>query len=166
LSTWRQALDALDADEDARPGPVMRFGAQVDVKGIDGGSPDADRAVRYLTKYLAKAVTETYTDPEGEHIDPAYEAHINRLHTELRYVPTHETKSSIWTSGVDEGCNPRSQGALTGALRTIDTDNAYAIVCRALHDLGNHVVKAQYRHTETIAALASAPAAMRWVLVR
>jgi len=87
LPTWRQALDTLDADQDARPGHVMRFGSQVDIKGIDGGSPDADRAVRYLTKYLTKAVTETYADPEGEHVDPVYEAHINRLHAELQYLP-------------------------------------------------------------------------------
>jgi hypothetical protein len=87
LTTWRQALDALDSDDDARPLHVMRFGSQVDIKGIDGGSPDADRAVRYLTKYLTKAVAETYTDPEGEHVDAAYEAHIDRLHAELRYLP-------------------------------------------------------------------------------
>jgi hypothetical protein len=83
LSTWREALDALDADQDARPVHVMRFGSQVDIKGIDGGSPDADRAVRYLTK----VVTETYADPDGEHVDQAYEAHIDRLHAELRYLP-------------------------------------------------------------------------------
>jgi hypothetical protein len=87
LSTWREALDALDADQDARPVHVMRFGSQLDIKGIDGGSPDADRAVRYLTKYLTKAVTETYADPDGEHVDKAYEAHIDRLHAELRYLP-------------------------------------------------------------------------------
>jgi hypothetical protein len=87
LSTWRQALDDLDADAGARPAHVMRFGSQVDIKGIDGGSPDADRAVRYLTKYLTKAVTETYTDPDGEHVDDAYEAHIDRLFFELRYLP-------------------------------------------------------------------------------
>jgi hypothetical protein len=87
LATWRQALDALDADEDARPAHTMRFGSQVDIKGIDGDSTDADRAVRYLTKYLTKAVTETYSDPHGEHVDAAYEAHIDRLHRELRYLP-------------------------------------------------------------------------------
>ena len=87
LPTWRQALDRLDEDQDAEPAHAMRFGTQVDIKGIDGGSPDADRAVRYLTKYLTKAVGETYTDPEGEHIDPAYEAHIDRLHHELAYLP-------------------------------------------------------------------------------
>ncbi|WP_146906240.1 replication initiator [Cellulomonas aerilata] len=87
LPSWAHALDELDADRDARPAHVMRFGTQVDIKGIDGASPDADRAVRYLTKYLTKAVTDTYTDPEGEHVDVAYEAHIDRLHAQLRYLP-------------------------------------------------------------------------------
>lgn len=87
LSTWRDALDVLDADQHSRPVHVMRFGSQVDIKGIDGGSPDADRAVRYLTKYLTKAVTETYTDPEGEQVDAAYAAHIDRMHDELRFLP-------------------------------------------------------------------------------
>jgi hypothetical protein len=87
LTTWMQALDDLDANPDARPAHVMRFGTQVDIKGIDGGSPDADRAVRYLTKYLTKAVTETYADPNGEHVDVAYEAHIDRLHAQLRHLP-------------------------------------------------------------------------------
>ena len=60
----------------------------------------------------------------------------------------------------DASRNPRSQSALAGARRTIDTDNAQPTICSALHDLGKHVVKAQYRHTETIAALASVPP--RW----
>jgi hypothetical protein len=61
----------------------MRFGAQAGIKGIDGDSPDADRAVRYLTKYLTKAVA----DPEGEHVEAAYEAYIDRMHDQLRYLP-------------------------------------------------------------------------------
>jgi hypothetical protein len=87
LSTWRQALDRLDDDQDAKPAHAMSFGSQVDIKGIDGGSADADRAVRYLTKYLTKAVAETYADPDGEHVDPMYEAHIDRLHSELQFLP-------------------------------------------------------------------------------
>jgi hypothetical protein len=106
LSTWRQALDALDADQDARPVHVMRFGSQVDIKGIDGGSPDADRAVRYLTKYLTKAVTETYADPEDEHVDFAYEAHIDRLHFELRYLPCSPECANWLRYGVE----PKSPG--------------------------------------------------------
>ena len=106
LSTWREALDALDADEDARPAHVMAFGSQVDIKGIDGGSSDADRAVRYLTKYLTKAVAETYTDPEGEHIDAAYEAHIDRMHEELRYLPC----SRACANWLRYGVQPKNPG--------------------------------------------------------
>ena len=38
----------------------MRFGRQVDMAGIIAPSDDADRAVRYLTKYLTKAVADTH----------------------------------------------------------------------------------------------------------
>ena len=55
----------LDEDPDAKPAHVMRLGQQVDIKGIVAGTPDADRAVRYLTKYLTKAVAETYADDDG-----------------------------------------------------------------------------------------------------
>ncbi|SDR72405.1 hypothetical protein SAMN04488543_0213 [Friedmanniella luteola] len=89
LPTWDQALDRLAADPDGRPAHVMRFGRQVDMAGIIAPSPDADRAVRYLTKYLTKAVADTHTDPDGEP-DPALEAHVDRLHTELRYLPCSE----------------------------------------------------------------------------
>jgi hypothetical protein len=85
LPTWEEALDALDANADAQPAVVMRFGRQVDIKGIIAPSEDANRSVRYLTKYLTKAVAETYVDPDR----PAdgYEAHIDRLHAELRFLP-------------------------------------------------------------------------------
>ena len=63
----------------------MRLGQQVDIKGIVAGTPDADRAVRYLTKYLTKAVAETYADGDGT--DAAYEDHIDRLHDEVRWLP-------------------------------------------------------------------------------
>ena len=61
----------------------MRFGSQLDIAGIIAPSADADRSIRYLTKYLTKSVTETYTDPDGAPLDPAYEAHIDRLHEQL-----------------------------------------------------------------------------------
>lgn len=84
LPTWNQALDQLGADPDARPAHVMRFGSQVDLAGILPGTPDADRTVRYLTKYLTKAIAEPYAagDP-----DPAYLAHVDRLEAELRWLP-------------------------------------------------------------------------------
>ena len=84
LPTWDQAIDALDADPDARPVHVLRFGSQLDMAGIIAPSPDADRAIRYLTKYLTKAVSDPLV---GDTNSPAREAHIDRLHDELRYLP-------------------------------------------------------------------------------
>jgi hypothetical protein len=83
LPTWDEALDALD--EDAEPAVVIRFGTQIDIKGIIAPSADADRSVRYLTKYLTKSAADTYSDPG--HVDDKYEAHIDRLHQELVFMP-------------------------------------------------------------------------------
>lgn len=63
----------------------MRFGSQVDIAGIIAPSPDADRAVGYLTKYLTKSIASTYTGNDGP--DLAREAHIDRLHAGLRWLP-------------------------------------------------------------------------------
>ena len=56
LPTWEEALDDLADDEDAEPAVVMRFGSQLDIQGIIAPSADADRSIRYLTKYLTKSV--------------------------------------------------------------------------------------------------------------
>ncbi len=85
LATWEEAIAELEADPEAKPAHVMRFGPQTDVKGLIAGLPETDRAVRYLTKYLTKALAETYAD--DEHPDAAYEAHIERLHREVRFLP-------------------------------------------------------------------------------
>ena len=87
LRTWEEALDDLDQDPAAEPAVVMRFGSQVDIAGIIAPSPDADRAIRYLTKYLTKDIAETYTSPEDGRLDVAYEAHIDRLHEQLQVLP-------------------------------------------------------------------------------
>ncbi|MEV0623112.1 replication initiator [Nonomuraea sp. NPDC050404] len=58
LPTWDEALDQLDADEDAQPLHVIRFGDQVDVKGVLGGTQDSDQCIRYLSKYLTKSLSE------------------------------------------------------------------------------------------------------------
>ena len=78
LPTWEQALDQLDDDPNAHPAHVLRFGVQLDAKGLIAPSENADRAVRYLTKYLAKNISDTYTGTDLA--DAAYEAHIDRLH--------------------------------------------------------------------------------------
>ena len=65
----------------------MRFGAQVNIQGIIAPSEDADRAIRYLTKYLTKDVAEVYGVPDGVALDLTYERHITRLWDELRFMP-------------------------------------------------------------------------------
>ena len=84
LPTWQQALDQLEADPYAQPAHVMRFGSRYDMAGIIAPSPDADRAVRYLAKYLTKAVADPLGDEDST---PAREAHIDRLHDQLRWLP-------------------------------------------------------------------------------
>jgi hypothetical protein len=104
LPTWQQALDELDADPEARPAVVMRFGAQVDIAGIIAPSADADRSIRYLAKYLTKSVAETYTSPERP--DVAYQAHIDRLHDEVRWLPC-SPECANW---LRYGIQPRNAG--------------------------------------------------------
>ncbi len=106
LTSWEETLDRLDADPEAEPAVVMRFGAQVDIQGIIAPSRDADRAIRYLTKYLTKAVAETYTDPDGELVDAGYEAHIDRLHREVRWLPC-SPECSNW---IRYGIEPKNAG--------------------------------------------------------
>ena len=97
LQTWDEALAELD-HPDASPAHVMRFGAQVDIKGVIAPSEDARRTIRYLTKYLTKAVSETHADPDNP--DPAYEAHIDRLHAEVLYLPCSETCANWLRFGI------------------------------------------------------------------
>ncbi|MDP9863922.1 MULTISPECIES: replication initiator [Streptosporangium] len=84
LPTWDEALDRLDADEDAEPLHVVRFGAQFDVQGVLAGSKDADQCIRYLSKYLTKSLG----DPIGDGGDgAARRAHAARLVEALRFEP-------------------------------------------------------------------------------
>ncbi|MEV0624724.1 replication initiator [Nonomuraea wenchangensis] len=80
LPTWVEALDELDADEDAEPLHVIRFGDQVDVKGVLAGTSDADQCIRYLSKYLTKSLGQSL---DGE----AQREHAARFVDALRYEP-------------------------------------------------------------------------------
>lgn len=104
LSTWEEALDQLDRDPDAQPAAVLRFGTQIDIKGIIAPSADADRSVRYLAKYLTKAVADTYADPDRP--EPAYQAHIDRLHEILLFLPC-SPECGNW---LRYGVQPRNAG--------------------------------------------------------
>jgi hypothetical protein len=103
LPTWQEALDRLDQDPDARPAHVMRFGKQLDLQGV---IPEhADQAVRYLAKYLSKAIGETH-DSDG---NPAYGRHLDRLHAELRFLPCSPRCANWLRYGVQpEQAKPRS----------------------------------------------------------
>ncbi|MCG5219734.1 helitron helicase-like domain-containing protein [Streptosporangium sp. KLBMP 9127] len=82
LPTWDQALDQLDADEDAEPLHVLRFGQQVDVQGVFAGTPDADQCIRYLSKYLTKSIADTLDPDNARQRD-----HAARMAEALRYEP-------------------------------------------------------------------------------
>ncbi|MEV0419997.1 replication initiator [Streptosporangium canum] len=82
LPTWHEALNRLDADEDAEPLHVVRFGPQVDVQGVLSGTPDADQCIRYLSKYLTKSLGDTL-DADN----PAQRAHAAQMTEALRYEP-------------------------------------------------------------------------------
>jgi hypothetical protein len=97
LPIWKQARDQVNGEAH-----VLWFGTQLDIARIIAPSEDADRAVRYLTKYLTKSIADANSDPEQA--DPAYVRQVDRLHAELRWLPY--TPSCA-------GCRTR-RGARTG----------------------------------------------------
>ena len=102
LPTWAEAARHLD-----EPAHVVTFGAQVDIKGLIGGTVDSDRAVRYLCKYLTKNVSDTYTakHPNAK-TAAAYERHVDRLHHEVRWLPCSPGCANWLRYGVE----PRKPG--------------------------------------------------------
>lgn len=90
LQTWGQALDAIDANPNASPAHVIRFGPQVDAQGVKPGSLDAERTIRYITKYITKHAADCHTlDTDRQ------EAHRARLWYELQRTPCSD-RCSIW----------------------------------------------------------------------
>ena len=95
LPTWDDALDLIDADPDAEPVHVVRFGTQVDAKGILAGSKDADRCVGYITKYLTKQAADCHDVTTGRQ-----RAHLERLWQHLRHTPCSERCANWLLHGV------------------------------------------------------------------
>ncbi|MBV9012873.1 MAG: replication initiator protein [Pseudonocardiales bacterium] len=88
LPTWEQACEEL-----TEPAHVVRFGAQVHVKGILGGTEEAGRHIGYLTKYLTKSVGQAAG--LGEHASDAQREHAHRLHAELATTPC-SPRCAVW----------------------------------------------------------------------
>ncbi|MBG0824608.1 replication initiation protein [Planomonospora sp. ID91781] len=93
LPTWDEALDAI-GDED-EPLHVVRFGEQVKADGIMAGTPDADKAIGYISKYLTKSIGETC-----EADNQAQRDHASRLADALRYEPCSPTCANWLRYGV------------------------------------------------------------------
>ncbi len=96
LTTWAAALAELDAP-DAEPAYVARLGTidPREVKGIEGGTRDAERCIRYVTKYLTKDLGDQ-TSPRGE----TQRAHVDRLHAELAVLPCSPTCANWLLYGI------------------------------------------------------------------
>jgi hypothetical protein len=88
LPTWEQACEEL-----TEPAHVVRFGAQVHVKGILGGTEEAGRHIGYLTKYLAKSIGQAAG--LDQHATDAHRDHARRLHAELQITPC-SPRCPVW----------------------------------------------------------------------
>ncbi|MBV9060166.1 MAG: replication initiator protein [Pseudonocardiales bacterium] len=77
LPTWEQATADL-----TEPSHVVRFGEQVHVKGILGGTEEAGRHIGYLSKYLTKTIHQAAG--LDDHATQAQRDHAHRLHAELQ----------------------------------------------------------------------------------
>lgn len=112
LTTWDQALDALDLahelspDDPPEPFHVTRFGPQSDIQGLLAGTPDADRRIGYLAKYLTKSMSDAH-EPDTS----AQKAHLDRLTAALAVEPCSPTcanwlRYGITPKNAKEGMTP------------------------------------------------------------
>jgi hypothetical protein len=88
LPTFDQACEGLE-----EPAHLARFGAQVHVKGILGGTEEAGRHIGYLTKYLTKSITQAAG--LGEDASVRRREHARRLAAELRVTPC-SPRCAVW----------------------------------------------------------------------
>jgi replication initiator protein RepSA len=88
LPTFEQACQEL-----TEPAHVVRFGPQVHVKGILGGTEEAGRHIGYLTKYLTKSISQAAG--LGEQATAVHREHARRLHDELLVTPC-SPRCAVW----------------------------------------------------------------------
>ncbi|MCA1822417.1 MAG: replication initiator protein, partial [Pseudonocardia sp.] len=88
LPTWDQACAQL-----TEPAHVVRFGTQVHIKGILGGTEEAGRHIGYLTKYLTKSIDQAAG--LGANATDAQRDHAQRLHAALQITPC-SPRCPVW----------------------------------------------------------------------
>ena len=103
LPTWDEAVDAVE-----EPAHVARFGIQVDARGVLAGSPDANRAMGYLAKYLTKSIADCHRPETNRQRD-----HVTRLLDVLRWQPCSERcanwlRYGVQPKGTRDGLRPGS----------------------------------------------------------
>lgn len=101
LPTWEEALNDLDEQDNPEPAHVVSCG-RVDARGVKGGTKDAERSIRYITKYLAKDITE-HVQP----VDDPQRSHFDRLHAELSTLPCSPTCANWLLYGIQ----PKNAGS-------------------------------------------------------
>ena len=82
-TTWAEALDAIDDDPDAEPAHVVRFGAQVDAKGVMPGTERRRTDDPATSPSTSPSTPATATPPTTDR----QRAHLDRLWHELRVTP-------------------------------------------------------------------------------
>jgi hypothetical protein len=118
LPAWAEATTALA--EDVEPAYVARLGSidPREMRGVEGGTKDAERAIRYVTKYVTKNLADTAA-PRGDHA----EAHFARLHEELSTLPCSPSCANWLLYGVQPD-KPRPRlvpGRCVGKIHQADT---------------------------------------------
>ena len=92
LRTWTEAVEELDeASYVARLGTIDSR----EIKGVEGGTRDAERAIRYVTNCLTKDLTDP-TRPRGDEA----RVHFDRIHAELATLPCSPTCANWLLYGV------------------------------------------------------------------
>ncbi|MFI7440798.1 replication initiator [Nonomuraea indica] len=97
LPTWEQALDQLDADQDAEPLHVVRFGQQHNIQSVLAGTPAAGKWLGYLTKYLTKSLADPL---DATAHSTARREHAARLIEALRAEPCSPTCANWLRYGI------------------------------------------------------------------
>ena len=118
LPTWTEATTAIA--DDAEPAYVARLGSidPREMRGVEAGTPDAERAIRYVTKYVTKNLADTAA-PRGDHA----RAHFDRLHAELAILPCSPSCANWLLYGVQpDNTKPGLvPGRCTGKVHQADT---------------------------------------------